>query len=286
MKVLVTGGKGFLGRHLTHELTRRDHDAVSFDIVDGQNLLDTEAVLRAVEGKDVVYHLAAVADLNYAREHPRQTMDINIVGTINVADACERHGVVLNFASTCCVYGNQDEHPVDEKSQPRPTEIYAHSKLAGEHVILGYASQFGLKYNLLRLATFYGEEMRGALAPFIFLEKALHGEPITVHGTGEQTRTFTYVKDIAEAMALVLERGVANEIINLTTEEEISVIDMARMVKEMTNSPSEIVFTADRPGQIHKEEMSAEKARCLLGWKAQTSLADGLKTVKAWMEKR
>ncbi|MDO8600854.1 MAG: NAD-dependent epimerase/dehydratase family protein [bacterium] len=284
LNILVTGGKGFLGQHLTKALEVRGHRVTSFDIVDGQDLLDYNAVEKAVQGKDAVYHLAAVADLNWAREHPRETMDINIVGTINVADACTKHKAILHYASTCCAYGNPDTHPVDETTHPKPTEIYAHSKLAGEHVILGYASHFGLHYTMLRLATFYGEGMRAALAPFVFLKQAMRGEPITIHGTGEQTRTFTHVSDIVEGTARVVDSGVTNEIINITTEEEVSVNEMAHLALSLTGSNSKIIHIADRPGQIHKEEIRAAKAERLLGWKAKTKFADGLASSYAWMK--
>lgn len=285
LNILITGGKGFLGQHLAKALETRGHRVVSFDIVDGEDLLNYAAVEKAVAGKDAVYHLAAVADLNYARLHPRETMDINIVGTVNVADACARYGVALHYASTCCAYGNPETHPVDERTHPKPTEIYAHSKLAGEHIILGYASQFNLPYTILRLATFYGEGMRPALAPFVFLKQAMRNEPITIHGTGEQTRTFTHVSDIVSGLVAVLESGVKNEIINITTEEEVLVSDMAQLAKSLTGSNSEIVRIADRPGQIHKEEIRAAKAERLLGWKAKVAFADGMRRSYAWMKK-
>ncbi len=282
-KILITGGKGFLGQHLMRALSARGHAVTSFDIVDGQDLRDYDAVERAVAGHDAVYHLAAVANLNYARKHPRETMDINILGTVNVADACVKAGATLHFASTCCAYGNPKTHPVDEETHPAPTEIYAHSKLAGEHIILGYASRFGLPYTILRLATFYGEGMRGALAPFLFLRWAMRGEPIQVHGTGEQTRTLTDVRDITAGLVAVLERGVTNEIINLTTEEEVSVRAMASLARDIAGSASEIVFVPDRHGQILKEEILAKKADRLLGWKAEVAFADGLRNAHRWM---
>jgi nucleoside-diphosphate-sugar epimerase len=282
--ILITGGRGFLGQHLTKALEERGHRVASFDIVDGQDLLDYNAVEKAVAGKDAVYHLAAVADLNYAREHPRETMDVNIVGTINVADVCARRGATLHYASTCCAYGNPDTHPVDETTHPKPTEIYAHSKLAGEHIILGHASQFNLPYTLLRLATFYGEGMRPALAPFVFLKQAMAGEPITIHGTGEQTRTFTHVSDIVEGIARVVDSGVKNEIINITTEEEVSVNEMAQLAKSLAGGNSEIVRVADRPGQIHKEEILAAKAEKLLNWKARVSFQEGMRRSYEWMK--
>lgn len=281
--ILVTGGKGALGKLLVPALVSRGYAVSTFDIVDGEDLLNYEAIEKAVRGQDIVYHLAAVADLNYAREHPRETMDVNITGTINVADACVKHAAALYYVSTCCVYGNADTHPVDERTYPKPTEIYAHTKLAGEHAILGYASHFGLRYAILRVATYYGEGTRAALAPTVFLTRAMRGEPLTVHGTGEQTRTFTHVEDVVEGLVRVVECGVENEIINITTEEERSVTELATLAKAVSGSPSEIILIADRPGQIRRETIKADKARTLLNWEAKIKLDEGVRRLHKWI---
>jgi nucleoside-diphosphate-sugar epimerase len=283
-KILVTGGKGFLGKRLVRNLINNNYSVATFDLADGQDITNYEQVANEVKENDIVVHLAAVADLNYAREHPKETMDVNILGTINVLEACRVYNKSLIFASTCCVYGNPDTHPADENTCPKPTEIYAHSKLAGEHLILGYAKHFGMKYNILRLATFYGPEMRPALAPYIFLKKAMKGEIIEIHGDGKQTRTFTYVDDIVDGIVAVLEKDVWNEIINITTEEEISVLDLARLCMEITGNNVELKFVEDRPGQIYKEEILARKAERLLGWKAKVSMKEGLKRTYEWMK--
>lgn len=283
-KILVTGGKGFLGKRLIDKLKENGYIVESFDIIDGQDITNAQQVDDAIRNNDIVIHLAAVADLNYAREHPKETMDINILGTINILESCRKFEKDIIFASTCCVYGNQEVHPVDENTCPKPTEIYAHSKLAGEHLILGYAKHFGIKYNILRLATFYGPEMRPALAPYIFLSKVIKGEPIEIHGDGKQTRTFTYVDDVVSGIVAVLEANIWNEIINITTEEETSVLDLAKMCMDIIGKEVELKFVADRPGQIRKERISAEKARKLLGWGAKVSMRKGLELTYEWMK--
>src|SRR5437899_560170 len=106
MKILVTGGKGFIGSHLVRALAAKGHTVETFDIVDNQDLRNEAQVTRAVKGKDAVFHLAAVADLNWARDHSKETMDINVVGTMNIAEACSKNKTALYYASTCCVYGN------------------------------------------------------------------------------------------------------------------------------------------------------------------------------------
>lgn len=284
LKILITGGTGFIGGILSERLRKLGHEVENFDFINGQDIRDYECVERAVRDKDVVFHLAAVADLNWAREHPIETMDINVTGTTQLSVACARHNIFLNYASTCCVYGNQEVHPSDEKTPPNPSEIYACSKLAGEYVVLGYHRLYGLKYNILRFATIYGPNMRKELAVYKFLEQALKGESFTVHGDGKQTRTLTYVDDLVDGCIAVLNKGLENEIVNLTTEEETSVLDIIESVKKLASAKSEISFIEQRPGQVFKEAINASKARKLIGWSAKHSFKKGLQKTYNWIK--
>jgi UDP-glucose 4-epimerase len=226
-KILVTGGKGFLGAKLVEKLSQ-NHDVDSFDIVDGYELRNLNDVRINVAGKASVFHLAAVADLNRSRVNPRETFKVNLEGTWNIAQACKEYGAKLYFASTCCVYGNQKAHPVTEESLPNPAEIYACSKLAGESIVKGFHYTYGLQYNMMRFATIYGPGTRPALATHIFMGQALRGEPITVHGDGTQTRTLTYIDDLIDSIVALHDSGKMNDVWNLTTEEEVSALQMAR----------------------------------------------------------
>ncbi len=282
-KILITGGRGFLGRRLLERLTK-DHQINTFDIIDGLDITDSKQLADYIKDNDIIVHLAAVADLNYAREHPQETMNINVLGTINVLEACRKYQKPLIFISTCCVYGNQKNHPSTEESCPNPTEIYAYSKLAGENLVLGYHKQFGIQYNILRLATFYGPDMRPALAPYIFFKKVINNEPIEIHGDGRQTRTFTYVDDIVEGIVATITSEIWNEVINISTEEETSVLDLAKMIMEIVGREVPLKFVADRPGQIKKEQISAQKAKALLDWEAKVSIKEGLRLTYEWMK--
>lgn len=283
MNILVTGGKGFIGYALVKALQEQDHQVTSFDLQDGQDLLNEQQLDHAIARKDAVFHLAAVADLNWAREHPKETMDINVTGTVNVAQSCVKHKAILFYASTCCVYGNQKKHPVDETFLCNPAEIYACSKLAGENVIRGYHLMYGLQYNFLRFATIYGPEMRPALGVHIFFRQALQGVPLTVHGDGQQTRTLTYIDDLVSGIITVMKKGISGEAINLTTEEEVSALEMAHMITALTGSKSPILHIDQRPGQTFRESISAKKAKVLCGWEAKVSFQQGLKKTYAWM---
>lgn len=284
LKVLVTGGSGFIGKALIGRLEKEGYSVENFDLSQGQDLRNKSQVDKTIKGKDVVMHLAAVADLNWAREHPDETMDINIGGTINVAQACTKHKAILFYASTCCVYGNQDSHPTSEKAFLNPAEIYACTKLAGEYVIKGYNLMYGLRYNNIRFATIYGPGMRPALGVYIFFKQALKGEPITVHGDGLQTRTLTYIDDLIEGIIALLKSGIVNKNINLSAEEEISALDMAQMIKELTKSKSPIVHIEQRPGQTFREAIDASYAKELIGWQTETSFKEGLEKTYQWIK--
>jgi nucleoside-diphosphate-sugar epimerase len=283
--ILITGGSGFIGQHLVEKLKEQGHSVEVFDLANGQDLLNARQVDEAIKGKDAVFHLAAIADLYESKKNPLKNMNINVVGTINVSEACLKHGALLYYASTCCVYGNQEVHPSDERSLPNPMEIYACSKLAGEYIILGYARTCGLKYNIMRFATIYGPGMRAALATYVFLDQATKGLPLTVHGTGKQTRTLTYTEDLVDGMAAWFKSGIENEILNLTTEEEVSVLETIKLIKEMTGSKSEIVFLPERQGQIFREQIEAQKAKALFGWEAKHTFKEGMEKTYQWFLK-
>ena len=133
------------------------------------------------------------------------------------------------FASTCCAYGNNETHPSDETSPLKPTEPYAQSKVDSENDIL----KIGLPHCCMRLATFYGPEMRKELAPAIFIDKIYHDKEISIHGSGNQTRTLTYVDDIINGIIVILENEPKYEIINITTEESISVNEMINKISNL-----------------------------------------------------
>ena len=283
-KVLCTGAKGFIASQLVSRLRDNGDDVTEFDIVNGQDICNQRQVQKAIEGKDVVFHLAAVADLNWARVHPNQTMQINVDGTWNVAMACKKTGAKLYFSSTCCVFGNQKVHPVTEETLPNPSEIYACTKLAGEAIIKGLHYTYGLQYNMMRFATIYGEGARAALGTHIFMGQALRGEPITVHGDGKQTRTLTHVEDLIDSIMALYNSEKINDIWNLTTEEEVSANKMAESIKEITKSKSPIIYVPQRVGQTYKEQVSAQKMLKECGWKAKVSWDEGIRRQYEWFK--
>lgn len=281
-KVLVTGGSGFIGSALVKRLKDKGYIVAVFDATQGQDIRNVKEVAREIQGQDAVFHLAAVADLNWARVHPLETMAINVKGTWNVAYACCNNNAKLYYASTCCIYGNQNHHPVDENALPNPAEIYACTKLAGESAIKGFHFTYGLKYNCMRFATIYGEGTRCALGTHIFMGQALRGEPITVHGDGTQTRTLTYISDLVDAMVALLESGKMNSEWNMTTTKEVSALQMAQDIKELTKSQSPIVFIPQRVGQTFRESISNAKMQKEVGWQPKVTWQEGIRRMYKW----
>lgn len=290
MKVLVTGSSGFVGKKLVESLEKRGHTVVPFDIVTGQDILNYEEVLAAIQSVEAVFHIAALADLTKITDpHTGKICnDLNVIGTYNVAHACALQKKWLIYASTCCVYGNSHDADIvedEDHTVPHPNELYAASKLAGENMIVGYGRSFDLPYTILRYGTIYGPGMRGALAVCVFLEQAYKGEDITIHGTGKQERTQTYIDDIVEGTVRVLEHPQSKgHIINITATERIGVLQMAEEILKITNSPSKITHTPDRKNQTLYEHFSIQKAKDILEWQPQMSWSEGLLKTAEWVE--
>ena len=274
MKIIITGGTGFLGKRLSRKLKRNGHEIMSYDIIDGYDILNIEQMKETIISfnPDTIIHLAACSDLNIFAKKPEISHKINVIGTRNILTLCEEYNVRLLFASTCCAYGNNDTHPTDETSPTRPTEPYAKSKKESEKDIL----QIGLPHCCMRLATFYGPEMRAALAPAVFIDKAHRKETIEIHGSGNQTRTMTYVDDIVNGIITIVESEPKFTIVNVTTEESVSVLDMIKYAKNVTGNDVKCINIEDRNGQIYKEVIHSKRLQSL-GWKWETSFEEGMR---------
>lgn len=274
MKIILTGGDGFLGKCLYNKLHKNDHTIFSYDIISGFDILDTKQLEKVFQDfkPNSIIHLAACADLNIFREKPEISHKVNVIGTRNILDLCKKYNVRLLFASTCCCYGNNNVHPSDETSPIAPTEPYAKSKAESEKEIL----EVGLPHCCMRLATFYGPAMRAALAPAVFLDKAHKNELIKIHGSGNQTRTMTYVDDIVNGIVTIAVNDPKYTIINITTEEIVSVKEMVELAKDLTGNDVPVINVNDRPGQIYEEIIQSRRLQ-ELGWKPLTTFKDGMK---------
>lgn len=288
-KILVTGAEGFIASKVVQRLREIGHDVIGFDIVNGDDILKLTELEKKVKAVDIVYHIAAQADLTEMSgsvQKGRHGARINVEGTHNVAYLCAKHKKWLIYASTVCVYGNSATHPEKEdETIPNPSELYSCTKLAGELLVKGYGLNFGMPWTILRFATIYGEGMRKALGLHVFFRQAIQNQPITVHGDGEQIRTLTYINDLVEGIIAPLTHEKSKgQIINLTSIAGISANEMAKSVKIITGSSSEIVHIDQRPNQTLKEDFDVSKAKDLLEWEAKTPWDVGLRNTYEWMK--
>lgn len=296
MKVLVTGSSGFIGRYLVEKLLELGHTVVGCDLkssnfakrnchlhkADFTNQQELEALFSKQE-PDYCHHVGAVADVNYARQHSIETVKANVLGTGVVAEMCRRFDCFLTYISTCCVYGTTDVYPTDEEAPLRPTEIYGSTKLAGEYVVKGYQQLYGLDCNILRYSTVYGPRMREALAPYIFLSRAIRNETLPIHGDGAHTRSYIFVEDLVEATVKAMK--VKGEVVNIAGEEAVSTLELAELCWQIANPNEEVAleFVPDRPGNVKKEHIDISKAKRLLNWNPQTSINKGLEITHDWL---
>lgn len=283
MKVLVTGGAGFLAPHVVATLQGSGHDVVVFDqrklsgdvaAVQG-DLTTLEDVLRATRGVDGICHLAGVGDVYLAFEQPYTAAAANVVGTANVMEAALQNKVgKVVYASTWEVYGEPEYQPIDEQHPCRPDHPYNITKYAGEQLVMAYNRLKGVPAVALRLGTAYGRGMRPNAVFSIFVQRAMAGQPITIKGTGAQSRQFTHTSDIARAFRLALESPLQGEAFNTVAGEAVSIRRLAEMVIE--RFPTALLFEEARTGDIAPAQISAQKAQRMLGWEASMTFPDGL----------
>ena len=310
MKVLVTGGSGFIGSHLTEALLKDGHDVVVLDDMStgrAENLravrdhprltvyvgsvLDETLVQKLVDGVDLVYHLAAAVGVRLILEQPVGTIETNIGGTQAVLRAAERSVARVVLASSSEVYGKNDAVPLveDDDRILGPTTksrwSYACSKAIDEFLALAYHRERGVPVVVLRFFNTVGPRQTGRYGMVVprFVRQALDGEPITVYGDGRQSRAFTDVEDAVRAtVALSMTRAAVGEVFNVGSSEEVTIGELAERVKRLAGGPSSIVFVpyeeAYQPGfeDLRRRVPSIAKAERAAGYRPRVPLDETL----------
>ncbi|MBP2627088.1 MAG: UDP-glucose 4-epimerase [Firmicutes bacterium] len=295
MKVLVTGGAGFIGSHVVDKLIQENcevvildnlstglqeniHKAATFIQMDirSNQLLE----LFAGEKFDYVIHLAAQTMVHKSLEMPDYDCDVNISGTVNILEACRKTNVKrIVFSSTAAVYGNVESLPVMEASSTAPTSFYGLSKLTCENYLALYNQLYGLEYVALRYANVYGERQgdggEGGVIS-IFTRKIHQDEPVVIFGDGSQTRDFIYVGDIASANYQSLATIHGNHVYNISTQTETSVNMLIEYMGKVAGKVVTKVYGPLRDGDIYKSTLSNAAARQNLSWSPCMPLIDGL----------
>jgi UDP-glucose 4-epimerase len=295
MRVLVTGGSGFIGSHVVDKLRARGHEPVIYDLRPSPwhepgtadtvlgSITDREALERALHSCDAVAHLAAMADVNDVHAEPEDAERVNARGTVAVLEAARRAGVKrIVYASTIWVYSDCESEAVDEDTLlPAPSHLYTSTKLAGELYCKAYQELYGIDYTILRFGIPYGPRAREAAVIPAFVNKALKGEPLTLAGDGSQSRRFVYVEDLADGVALGLSDVATNRVYNLASDENVTIKQIAETVKELIGNV-EIVHTPARPGDFGGKIVCSQRARKELGWSASTPFSEGVGKYVEW----
>ena len=300
MKILVTGGAGFIGSHLMRKLQNVGYEAVALDNLSTglrENLLpDMKLVVmdthdKAVEDLfqeehfDAVVHLAAQTLVSDSMIDPENDMYQNVAGTVRILECCRKYGVKrVIFSSSAAIYGDVDEKalPISETLPQTPLSFYGLTKKTAEKYLELYHLAYGLDYVVLRFANVYGERQgdggEGGVIS-IFTKRLAQGKGITIFGDGKQTRDFVYAGDIADGIITALTTDAKNTAYNLSTTEETSLNELVQILSRIGGK--EITPTYDKPreGDIYRSSLNNAKAICNLDWKPKVSLEEGLRRV-------
>ncbi len=299
MRVLVTGGAGFIGSHVVDRLLAAGHEPRIFDLVQSPyhrrdqvdttlgDLLDPAAVRAAIRDCDAVLHLAAIADVNAVVADPSHAEAVNVRGTQTLLEAARNVSISrFAYASTVWVYSNpDDDSPVAEDSPLRlPAHLYTATKLAGEMYCHAYDELYGVPHTILRFGIPYGPRSRAAAVVAAFVARASAGEPLTIAGDGRQTRQFVYVEDLAQGCVAALAPQAAGRVYNLVADESVSIRQIADTVRELV-AEVPIIHGPERTADVTIGHVSGERAATELGWHATTRFVDGVTGYVDWLAK-
>lgn len=304
--ILVTGGAGFIGSHLVRALLDRgDAVRVLDDFSTGRrenlppsetrlemftgDLRDPALLTQAVRGAEVIFHLAAFISVPASLRDPQTCFEVNVAGTAALLETARQAGVrKVVISSSSAIYGDNETLPLAESEAPRPLSPYALSKLVGEQYARFYTRVFGLPVTALRYFNVYGPRQAPdspyAAAIPIFVDRLLRGAPVEIFGDGGQTRDFIFVNDVVRANLMAADCPAADgEALNICTGQETRLLDLLETLSAASGRRPEVRFGPPRPGDIYRSVGDPRKAADLLGFRAETSLADGLRQTFEWM---
>ncbi len=301
MRVLITGGAGFLGSALARRLVADGHQVrVLDDLSAGDperlppqvlftrgDVRDRPKLWTLLQGIQCVFHLAARVSVAESVAYPREYNDVNVGGTVALMEAMRDvrvRRVVL--ASSGTVYGDQPKQPVDENMRPNPIAPYAVSKIAAEYYVSTLGALYDIETVILRIFNAYGpgQSIPAAHAPVIpqFLKQALSGGSLVIFGDGLQTRDFVYVDDVVDALiAAAMTPGVNRQIINVGSGQEVSINTLVRIIGEVTGRQLSVLYNEKQSGGVSRLVASLAKAQALLGYQPKVDLYNGLRRLLA-----
>ncbi len=303
MRVLVTGGAGFIGSHVTDALLARgDEVAVLDDLSSGRagrldpqvalhklSITDAAALTAAVTAfrPELICHLAAQIDVRASVDAPAADAQVNVLGTVNLLEAARVAGARVLFASSGgALYGRDAPIPSLEDVLPLPESPYGIAKYCAEQYIGLYNRLHGTRHAMLRLANVYGprqDPAGDAGVITIFCASALAGEPPTIYGDGTQTRDYVYVGDAVQAFLTAGDNDRPGTW-NIGAGDEVSVLDLVDIIGGVAGREVHPRFAAPRPGELQRSAVAPDRAASELGWRSATPLAEGVRRVYRWIE--
>ena len=300
MKALVTGGAGFVGSHVVDALLARGDDVHVVDnfstgsrdnVAPGAAIHELDIRDPAIEDlgarlrADVIFHLAAQADVGTSVERPAFDAEVNVVGTVRMLEAARAAGARVVFASSGGAMYGECEKPAVEDDDRRPLSPYAVSKLAGEEYLAGWNRLHGAGHVVLRLANVYGSRQLPTLeggVVAVFLHRLAQSQGVEIFGDGAQVRDFVHVSDVAAAFLRAAETG--NGAYNVGTGVATSIVDLYRLCATAARVDREPIFAAPRLGELRSSVIDPSRAGRELGWKVKTPLAEGI--ARTWDQQR
>ncbi len=285
--ILVTGGCGFIGSHVVDMLVENNYKVIVIDkylqyenvnaIYYKANICSTDIEhIFQQHNVDVVIHLAAQVSVSLSNKNPIEDANCNIIGSINLIEIAKKYNIAkIIVASTAALYGKPTNFPVKENDENKYLSPYAISK----HALEQYVKISGINYLIYRFSNVYGPRQSNsgeAGVVSIFINKILQGMPVEIYGSGEQTRDFIYVKDIARAILLGIKLNINNETINISTNSECTINQLFNEIKRHSDYTLQPIYTKERRGDIYRSVLDNQKAKILLNWQPSTELSEGL----------
>lgn len=290
-KIIVTGGSGFLGRHLLRALKNAGHQVKNIDLKQNPefetavaDIRDQAAMQELVKDADVVFHLAALIEAGESVKDPARFFDVNVVGTLNILEAMRQNGIsTFIFSSSAAIYGEPERVPIFEDDRTLPINPYGVTKLAIEGLLRSFVASHGFTGAALRYFNLYGPEEHHEPETHAiprFIEQINNGAEVTIWGDGGYQRDYVYIDDIVRAHLLALDYCFANpkqyHYFNLSTEKPASVMEIIENLEKIIGKPANRKHFPDRPGDPRVLVADASKAKRELGWQSAVSLQEGL----------
>ena len=310
MRVLITGAAGFIGSHLCEKFLEEGHEVIGLDnFLTGSpdNIAhlfrnprftfykyDVTNFIYVSGDLELILHFACPASPVDYMNHPIHTMKVDSLGTLHTLGLAREKSARYLLASTSEVYGNPTVHPQPETywgnvNPLGPRSVYDEAKRFSEALTMAYHREHGIDVRIARIFNTYGPRMRmndGRVIPN-FVCQALTGRPLTVYGDGTQTRSFCYIDDLVEGIYLLAVRDdLVGEVFNLGNPEELKVLDLARLVLEISGSTSQIVFRERPPDDPDRRRPDISKAKKILGWEPKTGVREGIQRTVEWFRRK